>query len=142
MADWKLTLSLLPETFVVCQLEPNAAIPAWATRGSFFSMTRTAEELSIVCPVGDVPEGVRAEKAWRGLKIEGPLDFKLTGVLASLARTLAEAGVSIFALATYNTDYLLIKEQDMPRALLALTEEGHLILPERQGEEAMGLPKA
>ncbi len=130
MADWKLTLSILPETFAVCRLGPDAGIPAWATRGSFYSMTRTPEEVSIVCRVEDTPEDVLVEKPWRGFKVEGPLDFRLTGVLAALARTLAEAGVSIFALATYDTDYLLIKEQDMSRAVLALTEEGHLILSE------------
>lgn len=129
MADWKLSLSILPETFAVCQLEPDADIPAWATRGGFFSITRTPEEVSIVCLVDDAPEEVLTEKAWRGFKVEGPLDFRLTGVLAALATTLADAGVSIFALATYNTDYLLIKEPDMPRAVLALTDEGHQILP-------------
>jgi hypothetical protein len=92
-------------------------------------VTRTAEEISIVCPVEHAPEDVFAEKPWRCFKVEGPLDFRLTGVLAALARALAEAGVSIFALATYDTDYLLIKEQDMSRAVLALTEEGHQILP-------------
>ncbi len=128
MADWKLTLSILPDTFAVCQLEPNAALPAWATRGSFFSLTRTSEELSIVCLQEDVPADVLAEKAWRSLKIEGPMDFAFTGVLASLARPLADAGVSIFTLATYDTDYLLIKEQDLSRAVLALSDEGHQIL--------------
>ena len=128
MAEWKLTLSILPETFAVCRLEPNAVLPAWATRGRFFSLTRTPEEVSLVCPQDDVPEDVLAEKSWRGLKVEGPIDFAFTGVLASLARPLAEAGVSIFPLATYDTDYLLLKEQDLARAILALTEEGHSLL--------------
>ena len=129
MADWKLTLSILPDTFAVCQLEPHAPLPAWATQGRFFSLTRTSEELSIVCLQDDVPEGVLAEKAWRSLKVEGPIDFTFTGVLASLARPLADAGVSIFTLATYATDYLLIKEQDVFRAVQALSEDGHQILP-------------
>ena len=128
MADWKLTLSILPDTFAVCQLEPSATLPAWATRGSFFSLTRTSEELSIVCLEENVPADVLAEKAWRSLKIEGPMDFTFTGVLASLARPLADAGVSIFTLATYDTDYLLIKERDLPRAVQALSDEGHQIL--------------
>jgi uncharacterized protein len=129
MAEWKLALSILPETFAVCRLEPDAAIPAWATRGSFFSVTRTPEEVSIVCLQDQAPDDILAEKGWRGLKIEGPLDFRFTGVLASLARPLAEAGISIFALATYDTDYLLIKAHDLARAVLALTEEGHQMLP-------------
>jgi len=130
MAEWKLTLSILPEVFAVCRLEPDAALPAWAMRGSFFSITRTPEEVSIVCQQDAVPEDVLAEKAWRGLKVEGPIDFAFTGVLASLARPLAEAGVSIFPLATYNTDYLLLKEQDLARAIVALSEEGHALLAE------------
>ncbi len=129
MAEWKLTLSILPETLAVCRLAPDATIPGWATRGSFFSITRTPEEVSIVCPQDDVPADVLAETAWRGLKVEGPQDFRFTGVLASLTRPLAAAGISIFALATYDTDYLLIKAPDMQRALLALTDEGHHILP-------------
>jgi uncharacterized protein len=132
MAEWKLMLSILPETFAVCQLEHQAAIPAWATRGSFFSITRTLEEVSIVCPQDDVPEDVQAEKAWRCLKVEGPMDFTFTGVLASLANPLAAAGVSIFPLATYATDYMLIKEDDLPRAIFALSEEGHQILPQAE----------
>jgi hypothetical protein len=135
MAEWKLTLSIMPGTFAVCRLEPNAAIPAWATRGSFFSLTRTPEEVSIVCPEDDVPADALAEKGWRGLKVEGPLDFAFTGVLASLARPLAAASVSIFALATYGTDYLLIKAHDMPRAVQALLDEGHQMLPDLQGQE-------
>jgi hypothetical protein len=135
MAEWKLTLSIMPGTFAVCRLEPNAAIPAWATRGSFFSLTRTPEEVSIVCPQEDIPADVLAEKGWRGLKVEGPMDFGFTGVLASLARPLAAAGVSIFALATYDTDYLLIQAQDLPRAVQALIEDGHQMLPDRQGQE-------
>jgi hypothetical protein len=129
MAAWKLTLSLLPETFAVCRLEPDAAIPGWAMQSSFFSITRTPEEISIVCPQDDVSNSVLVEKDWRCFKVEGPLDFRFTGVLASLASPLAAAGVSIFALATYNTDYLLIKEEDMSRAVLALTDEGHQMLP-------------
>ena len=139
MADWKLTLSILPETFAVCRLEPNAELPVWATQGSFCSFTRTPQEVSIVCPQDNVPEGVLAEKSWRGLKIEGPMAFNFTGVLVSLARPLAAAGVSIFTLATYETDYLLLKEQDLPRALLALSDEGHHVLPESQEQHPSDL---
>jgi len=129
MAQWKLTLSILPETFAVYRLAPGAAIPDWAVAGSFFSITRTPQEISIVCPQADVPAGIISEQGWRCLKVEGSLDFRFTGVLASLASPLAVAGVSIFAIATYDTDYLLIKEQDMSRAWLALIDEGHQMLP-------------
>ncbi len=129
MAQWKLALSILPETFAVCRLEAGGGIPGWAVAGSFYSITRTPEETSIVCPQADVPAGVISEQDWRCLKVEGPLDFRFTGVLASLANPLAAAGVSIFAIATYDTDYLLIKEQDMSRAWLALIDEGHQMPP-------------
>ncbi len=91
----------------------------------FCSITRTADEVSIVCPLGRVPDDVRRESGWRCLKVEGPLDFALTGILASLAVPLAQAGISIFAISTYDTDYLLVK--DLDGAVATLTGEGHLI---------------
>ena len=120
-----LTLSLLPETFAVCRLDPGAPLPAWATGGGFTSATRTSDELSILCPVERVPPGVRTEAGWRCLKVEGPFDFSVTGVLASLAAPLAGAGISIFVVCTYDTDYLFVKERDLDGALATLAGEGH-----------------
>src|SRR5690349_19722509 len=100
-----LTLSILPDTFAVCRLKRDAAIPAWAASGDFFSITRTADELSIVCLQSNVPDGVQCESDWRCFKIEGPLDFALTGILVSVATPLAHVGISVFAIATYDTDY-------------------------------------
>ena len=120
-----LTLSLLPGTFTICRLDLEAIIPDWAKAGGFFSITRTDDELSIVCAGAKVPEGVKADRGWRCFKVEGPLDLSLTGVLASLANPLAEARINIFALSTFDTDYLLVKEEKVTQAAEVLTRVGH-----------------
>jgi len=118
-------LSLLPERYSVCRLAPDAPLPPWATAGAFSSITRTPDELSIVCLAAAVPPGVAQEADWRVFRVAGPLDFALTGILASLAGPLAEAGVPIFAISTFDTDYLLIRGPDLDRAITVLTEAGH-----------------
>lgn len=128
MNELRLTLAVLKDTFAICRLEPKSAIPAWAVNSTFSSITRTPEELSIVCRESDVPEGFSCETGWRCLQVEGPLDFALTGILASLATTLAEAGIAIFAISAFSTDYILVKQGDLTRAVQALTEAGHVIL--------------
>ncbi len=120
-----LTLSLLPARYAICRLEPEEAIPPWAGNVGFVSVTRTSEELSIACAEANVPEGVPSDRGWRCLKVEGPLDLSLTGVLASLAGPLAEARVNIFAISTYDTDYLLIKDDKVSRAIEVLRAAGH-----------------
>jgi hypothetical protein len=127
MALAPITLSLLPETFAVCRLPAEAPLPAWALAGPFFAITRTADELSIVCVQAQVPSGVTCQPGWRCLQVAGPLDFALTGVLASLAQPLAAAGVSIFALSTYDTDYLLVPEAQLDAAQAALHSAGHML---------------
>ena len=97
----------------------------WATRGAFYSITQSNEELSIVCSQGDVPSGVHAERGWRALKVKGPLDFGLTGILASLASPLAQAGISIFAVSTFDTDYVLVKQETLGEATQVLSSSGH-----------------
>jgi len=123
-----LTLSVLPEEFGVCRLESTDEIPGWAMSEPFFSITRTPAELSIVCPAACIPEETPAERGWRCFKVHGPLDFVQTGVLLSLAKPLAEAGVSIFAVSTYDTDYLLVKRGDLRKAIAALRLSGHRVL--------------
>jgi hypothetical protein len=120
-------LSLPPDRLAVCQLAPEAPIPAWAATTGFSSITRTRDELSIVCPEVVVPKGVKQEAGWRMLKVEGPLDFTLTGVLASIASPLAQAGISIFPLSTFNTDYVLVKDADVTEAVQALQAAGHTV---------------
>ncbi len=85
-------------------------MPDWAIRSTdFLSITRTADELSIVCEEDNIPAGIKAEKGWRAIRVEGPLDLKMTGILSSILDPLAEAKISIFAVSTYETDYILVK---------------------------------
>jgi uncharacterized protein len=121
-----LTLTVLPESYAICRLEPKtAAPPSWATRGPFWSAIRTSEEFSIVCAEQEVPLAVTREGGWRILKCEGPLDFALTGIISSIAEPLADAGVPIFPLATYDTDYVLVKDSQLDVAKQALSVYGH-----------------
>ena len=122
-----MTLTLTPEPLAVCRLAPEAPVQAWMWAGPLASVTRTATELSVVCAQEAVPEGVRAETGWRAMSVDGPLDFALTGVLASLAAPLAEAGVPIFVVSTFDTDWLLVKGDWLEDALAALRAKGHEI---------------
>jgi hypothetical protein len=127
MASWQLALLVLDETFAVSRLSGDAPIPTWTAAGSFFSVTRTAEELSVVSRQDAVPDGVRCERGWRCLRVVGTIPFSAVGVLASLATPLAEAGVSAFAISTFDTDYLLVKESDLAAAVEALQRQGHTV---------------
>lgn len=120
-----MTLYLLEPRFAVCRLSSDAALQLPA--GSLASLTRTGEELSLVCEEARAPEAGRCERGWRALKVAGPLEFSQVGVLASLAAPLAEAGVSLFALSTYDTDYLLVKADALEQAVAALTNAGHYV---------------
>lgn len=120
-----LTLSVLPETLAVCRLGPEDPLPPWANAGDFRAVTRTASELSIVCCDASVPAAVTANRGWRAISVDGTLDFALTGVLAALAAPLAGAGVSIFAMSTYDTDYVLVKQDTLDDAVAALSAAGH-----------------
>ncbi len=108
--------------WAVARLDPSEPVPAWAAKSPFASVTRTAEELSIVCADLEVPEGVRAERGWAMLKLAGPFPFTATGVLSSVLAPLARAGVSVFAVSTFDTDYVLVKRHDLARAVDALEE--------------------
>ncbi|MGH9870715.1 MAG: ACT domain-containing protein [Candidatus Polarisedimenticolia bacterium] len=121
------TLELLPGACAVARLGPGAEVPRWAGGGPFVSITRTGDELSIVCPEAAVPHDVTAQRGFRCLRVVGPLDFGVVGVLASLTGPLARAGISIFTVSTYDTDYLLLRESDLERAAATLTEAGHTV---------------
>jgi hypothetical protein len=123
----KLILSLLPKSFVICRLAAEEPIPAWATRGDFFSITRTSEELSLVTEMEFVPTDVRAEIGWRAMKAHGPFAFSEIGVLASLVTPLAENEVSVFIISTFDTDYLFTKSGQLQAALGALRKAGHTV---------------
>ena len=122
-----LPLTLLPDPLAVCRLAPDAALPAWADGPGFVSITRTGEELSIVVRQNRVPGDVAAVGPWRALKVQGPLDFALTGILAALTAPLAHAGISLFAIATYDTDYVLVREETVAAAIRVLTAAGHRV---------------
>jgi hypothetical protein len=118
-------LIVLAEEFAVARVEASDAIPAWALQAPLVSITRTADELSIVCAASHLRPGVRAERGWRCLRVAGTIDFAVTGVLASIAGPLANVAVSIFAISTYDTDYVLVREHALPAAIAALTAAGH-----------------
>jgi uncharacterized protein len=122
-----LTLTVLPGRYAISKLDAKSEIPLWVREGQFLSVTRTATELSIVCEEDRVPPGVPCVAGWRVLRCEGPLDWALTGIVASLAEPLANAGVAIFPIATHDTDYLLIREPQLNDAVQALTRYGHAI---------------
>lgn len=121
-----LSLRLLPERFAICRLPPGSPLPDLPASG-LWSATRTADELSIVLPEDGRREEWKAETGWRCLQVAGPLDFGLTGILASLATPLAEAGVSLFAISTFDTDYLLVRDDWLGQARQALEAAGHKV---------------
>jgi enamine deaminase RidA (YjgF/YER057c/UK114 family) len=117
-----MNVTVLPELLAVCRLGAADRVPSWALElhEGLVSITRTPDELSVVCPDEAVPPDVEVEAGWRALKVPGPIPFDQVGVLAGLAAPLAAAGISIFAVSTYDTDYVLVKEADLERALAAL----------------------
>lgn len=115
---------VLPDLYAVSRLGPHSPLPPWAA-GPFVNVTSTDDELSIICPAAGVPVGVHAERDWRVLKLVGPFPFTATGVLASLATPLAHAGISLLSIATYDTDYLLVKSEALNDAVAVLIAAGH-----------------
>ena len=122
-----LTLLGVGGLFAVCKLPPGSAIPPWATAGDLFSVARTVDELSVVCRQEAVPSGTLAEVGWRCLRVAGAMPFTLIGVLASLTRPVAAAGVGVFVVSTFDTDYLFVKEAEVRVAVAALRRAGHLV---------------
>lgn len=120
------SLSLFPEPFAICRLGAHDAIPDWAS-GDFVSVTRTGDELSVICRQNGVPEEITSDRDWRCLQLCGPLELTEIGVLASLAAILAEARISVLVVGTYDTDYLLVKSRQLERTLAALAQAGHRV---------------
>jgi uncharacterized protein len=119
----------LPGSYAIVRLAPDAAVPAWATKGDFASITRTADELSIVCPAGNLPPDIHAPHLWICLKLEGPFPFSQTGVLLSFIEPLSKNAIPIFAISTYDTDYVLIQQEFRESSLDMLSDSGHMLLP-------------
>lgn len=122
-------LVLLSQQLAVCRLSPQNDIPSWALQQrSLLSITYTHDELSIICHASSVPIDVQSEKYWQAIKVQGPLDFSLTGVLSSLATPLAAENIPIFVISTFDTDYILVKEQSVEHARVVLERQGHIFV--------------
>ncbi|MBP2323963.1 hypothetical protein JOF56_004348 [Kibdelosporangium banguiense] len=121
----RLTIDLRPDEYVLSRLPGGSSLPALPTGSGFVSVTSTPDEISLVTPAGHEPAGAKVDGGWRLLTVRGPLEFTLTGIMASLAGSLAAAGVSLFAVSTFDTDHILVKQTDVQRAVHALREAGH-----------------
>lgn len=115
--------------YAVVRLALDAAVPDWATNGEFTSISRTPDELSIVCPADNLPRDVDTQHRWQCFKLEGPFPFSMTGVLLSFIEPLSSNGIPIFAISTYDTDYVLIQEEWAGAAIAALQQAGHELWP-------------
>ncbi len=124
-------LEIIKNPLAIARLTPDEKLPEWALRSTFYSVTKTRDELSIVSDESVVPHNVRSEGGWRGFRVSGVLDFGLTGVLTALANPLADAGISIFVISTFDTDYILVKGIHFDRALEVLKMAGHTFKEER-----------
>lgn len=123
-----LTMKLLKEKFGVCRLSKDELVPEWVKGSDFYSITKTYDELSIVCSEGCIPSDIKCENDWRVLKVEGPLDFSLIGILSSISSILAQNKISIFAVSTYDTDYILVKNNDLDKAIESLIKERYEVI--------------
>ena len=123
----KLSLLVLDPTFAICSLKRDSPLPDWATSSEFFSITRTYDELSIVCPQEKVPAGVDINKNWRCLKVQGPLGFSIAGTMASLSSPMSSEGVSIFVFSSYDTDHIMVKQYELEKAVEVLRKAGHTV---------------
>jgi hypothetical protein len=124
----KIELRQLSEDYAICKLGPTSAIPEWADGEGFVSISRTDEELSIVCRAERVPAEIHASAGWRCLQFVGPFAFDETGIALSVIRPLSESGIGIFLVSTFDTDYLLIRERDMEAARATLLRAGHSLV--------------
>ena len=122
-----LTLRLMPWKLSVIKL-PSGETYDWVKQSHFFNITQTLDELSAVCETDRVPDHLAQEQGWRILKIEAILDFNLVGIMAKISGTLAEANISIFTISTYNTDYIMIKQEQVDRALASLRENDYNVI--------------
>jgi uncharacterized protein len=118
----------IPGRLAIARLDPTAAIPEWAQAvAPLVSITRTQDELSIVCPEEWVPDSVQRSTGWFCIRVTGPLDLASVGILAALVDPLRDKGISVFALSTYDTDCLLLPEMQRADAITALEAAGHRI---------------
>lgn len=128
MTEPILTLDILHDEFAVCRLPIDAPVPNWAWSGELTSVTSTDDELSLVCAADPVPGDITCTADWRALKVRGPLDFGLVGILAGISGVLADAEVSIFAISTHDTDYILVRGAQIEAAVTALRAAGYEVV--------------
>jgi uncharacterized protein len=120
-------MRVLAESLSVCRMPPGAPWPNPEHPSSIFSVTRTDHEVSVVCHASDEPAGAVVEPGWRCLEVDGPLDFGMVGVMAGITGCLARASVSVFVLSTYDTDYVLVRGQDLKMAVTSLARDGYQV---------------
>ena len=123
----QLHLSLLKDKYAICSLPATAPIPDWALKESLISITRTGDELTIVCPQDLIPSQCQCDLNWRCFRIDGAFDLNQTGVISSISSPLALNQISIYVISTYNTDYFLVKEKNVEQTISVLTSSGHSI---------------
>ncbi|XUY27584.1 ACT domain-containing protein [Agrobacterium sp. rho-8.1] len=121
-------LKILPDIYAIARLEPNAALPDWADGPGFVSISRTDDELSIVCKEARIPDGLRKDGGWSCFKLLGPFEFGETGIVLSVIRPLSENGIGIFLVSTFDGDHLLVKATDLEKACLLLAGAGHVVI--------------
>jgi hypothetical protein len=126
MEPYKLVLSVLEETFSIHRLAPDASLPEAVSECDFYSLSKTTDELSLVCPEHLAVKSEKSNPDWKCLKVAGPLDFELTGILAGITEVLAKEKLSVFAISTFDTDYILIKKQGLTAAISALQRVGYI----------------
>ena len=120
-------LLVLPESFGICRFPPTALLPSWVDHGKFWTVSRSPDELSIVCEEEGIPSSVHSETGFACLKVISPLDFSAVGVIADLSGALAASGISILTISTFDTDYVLVRQTDLPDAIDSLREAGHVV---------------
>lgn len=121
-------MRVISQPLAIVRLPAGAGLPWWAARDDgFLSFTRTPDETSIVCREGAIPSGATAERGYRAIRVAEPLTFSETGILASIAKPLAEGGVPVFVISTFDTDYVLVREASLDMAIRALREAGHTV---------------
>jgi len=125
----QLKFRVISGSFAICKLAAADSVPQWAMKGIFVSVTRTADELSIVCPVENLTPQQRPEMVWTCLKLEGPFAFTQVGILEAFIQPLVKEGISVFAIGTFDTDYVLIQKPFADRAIHALQSAGHELIP-------------
>ena len=120
-----LVLSVLSETFIIHKLSPDVLIPEEILKSNYYSFSKTEYELSVVCSELTEVQSLQSSKGWKCIKVKGPLDFNLTGILAGISDILAQANISIFAISTFDTDYILVRSQDLSSARTKLRQAGY-----------------